>query len=51
MGKQNKSPLPNETEYTIKYIFKEDSIVDINEVIKECFIMKLQNTKNKKITQ
>lgn len=29
----------NEEKYRIKYVFKEDSNVNVNDVIKECFMM------------
>ena len=46
-NKDNKVP-QSATEYKIKYVFKENSNVDINEVIKESFVAKLRT---QKITQ
>lgn len=43
-----KNAMPREEEYKIKYVFKEDSNVDVNNVIKECFAMKLQTAKLQK---
>ncbi len=43
-----KNAIPKQEEYKVKYVFKEDSKVDINNVIKECFVMKLQTTKQQK---
>lgn len=46
MKKDNNKNIPkNEQEYKVKYVFKEDSIVDINNVIKECFLIKLNTQK------
>lgn len=43
---KNESIPKNEEEYKVKYVFKEDSIVDINKVIKECFLMQINKIKN-----
>ena len=40
-----KNAIPKKEEYKIKYVFKNDSNLDINEVIKECFIAKLRTQK------
>lgn len=37
-----------EQQYKVKYVFKEDSNIDINNVIKECFIKKLNMVNLKK---
>lgn len=46
-----KNAIPKKEEYKVKYVFKEDSILDINNVIKECFVMKLKTAKLQKIAQ
>lgn len=43
--------IPKEEDYKIKYVFKEDSNVDVNEVMKKCFLMELNAKKIKKIAQ
>ena len=48
---KTKKVLPKKEEYKIKYVFKDDSDLDINEVIKECFIAKLRTQKISKIVQ
>lgn len=45
MEEKNKKSVPKKEEYKVKYVFKEDSIIDINNVIKDCFIMKLKTDK------
>ena len=35
----------NEEDYKVKYVFKEDSILDVNKVIKDCFLMELNKAK------
>ena len=43
--KRENKKLPNEEDYKINFVFKEDSVVDINEVIKECFFKTINSTK------
>lgn len=42
MKKREKNSVPRKEDYKVKYMFKEDSNVDINEVIKECFISQIR---------
>lgn len=42
-----KNIIPKKEEYKIKYVFKEESNLDINEVIKECFLANLRVQKIK----
>jgi hypothetical protein len=46
-----KNAIPKEEEYKVKYVFKDDSNVDINNVIKECFAMKIRTADIQKIAQ
>ncbi len=46
-----KSSIPKKNEYKVKFVFKEDSNVDINNVIKECFVTQIRTLKLQKITQ
>lgn len=43
--KRENKKLPNEEDYKINFVFKEDSRVDINEVIKGCFLKTVNSTK------
>lgn len=40
-----KNAIPKTEEYKIKYVFKNDSNMDINEVIKQCFVAELKTQK------
>ncbi len=31
--------------YKVKYVFNENSNIDINEILKECFLMQIKNLK------
>lgn len=42
MEKRKKYSVPRKEDYIVKYIFKEDSNVDINEAIKESFISQIR---------
>lgn len=46
MEKKNKNAIPKKEEYKVKYVFNEESKIDINNVIKDCFIMRLKTEKN-----
>ena len=46
-----KNAIPKKEDYKIKYVFNNESNVDVNEVIKECFKSKLRTEKMKKITK
>lgn len=37
-----KNAIPKEEEYKVRYVFKKDSNVDINNIIKECFAMRIK---------
>jgi len=51
MKNANKNILQNEDKYKIKFVFDNNSDVDINEVMKRSFEMSLENQKNKLITR
>ena len=34
-----------ENKYKFKYVFNENSNIDINEILKECFLMQIKNLK------
>lgn len=34
-----------ENKYKVKYVFNENSNIDINEILKECFLMQIKNLK------
>ena len=44
-AKRENKKIPNEEDYKINFVFKEDSSVDINEVIKGCFLKTINSTK------
>ena len=44
-AKRENKKIPNEEDYKINFVFKKDSVVDINEVIKECFFKTINGTK------
>lgn len=50
MNNKKQRTVPKEEQYKVKYVFKEDSNIDINNVIKECFIKKINMVNIKKIT-
>lgn len=45
-NKESKKIPKNEDEYKVKYVFKEDSNLDINEVLKKCFMSEINNISN-----
>ena len=46
MKNENNKKIPkSELEYTVKYVFKNDSNVDINKIIKESFLIQINNAK------
>lgn len=45
-----KDSIPKEQDYKVKYVFNETSNVDINNIIKNCFITKLKVLSTEKIT-
>lgn len=46
-----KNAIPKEEEYKVKYVFNDNSDIDINNVIKECFTTQIRTLKLKKIAQ
>lgn len=42
MKKKEKSNVPKKEDYIVKYKFKNNSDVDVNETIKKCFISQLR---------
>jgi hypothetical protein len=51
MMEKKRNAIPKKDEYKVKYVFKEDSNIDINNVIKECFAIKIKTANLQKITQ
>ena len=49
MENKCRNVIPKEEDYTIKYVFNEESIIEVNNVIKECFIDRLRTAKKGKI--
>lgn len=46
MGEKQNAGIPKqEVDYTVKYVFDEKSEVDVNEVLKKCFLNEI-NDKN-----
>lgn len=44
MENKAKKKIPTDKkDYKVKIVFKEESIVDINKIMKECFLMSLKN--------
>ena len=44
MSDNKKRNMPKKAEeYKVKYVFDEESSVNINEIVKECFVIQLSN--------
>ncbi len=42
MKKRKNNTIPKKEDYIVKYKFKKDSEIDVNEIIKKCFVSQLR---------